>query len=207
LYNIVGYQAGGIYKESTISYHDFKKAFDNNFLDKTENYWADWIFMFQYNSKAKYDFNISLVKFLIGEYLDSINTLEQNNRFSNSNNERVYGISVLNKIHEDLDYIKCGKMCFGNIPNDTLDIRVFSIVKEHKKIMVERLKYINEHVINIYDLIYSYENILDLSEQCFHLALKYNLTFSNILLERISEKIDGIRDSEKLILGRLMDRI
>jgi hypothetical protein len=173
----------------------------NNYLDKDEYYWADRIFIFKYNAKNEYSFNLDLVRFLISEYLNSENSFEKYNRFSNSNMERDYGISVFGRVLEHIEYIKKGWF------EGYIDIRIFRIIKEHKTLMLKRLDYINKNIIDIGELVEKYKEIFYLSEQCYHLALKYKLSLDKSIPDKLIAKIFGIVEGDQAILRKLLERL
>lgn len=203
-YNIAGYNQEGLYTISKISYIQFENAFYANNIDKEENEWADNIYLFKYNSKYDYKFNIKLLKKLMSDYLNSTNSFEEYKRYDNPQADTVYGLEVYNKIVEYLHYLKAGEQPFTQYG---IDNRIFRLIKEHKLIMLERLHYINDYIIYIEDLIEKYKDVLDITNKCHILAIKYRLLPKERILDKLLNYIVIVKQADEDILSELLHKL
>lgn len=203
-YYVAGYNQEGFYISSKVTYNQFENAYNNNFIEKDNNEWADNIYLLKYNQKCHYGFNLSLVGKLIYDYLNSVNEFEVYKRYGESLSDTVYGIEVFDKVIEYLDYLQQGIQPFKEYG---IDNRIFRIIQEHKSIMLDRMKYINENNIYLEDLIDKYLEVCKLSNTCHLLAIKYRVLPKSSIIERLKNYIVVIRDKDKEILGELLVRL
>ena len=198
-YNVVGYDDKFNYVESVISYTEFYNGFVNNFydLELDENYWADRIFIFKYNMNGKYDFNINLVKKTISDYVNSRNDFELYNRFKNSNENKVYGVQIYDKVLEYLESIEKEQIL-------KLDLRIFKLLEEHKILMIERLLYMRDRGLELEQEVEKYYDIDRLAKQCKIFAMKYNVMNSKKILELISSSLKIMKEKEIEVLKNVL---
>ncbi len=202
IYYVSGYDIEGTYRESEVTFDAFEQAFKNNLVDKIEESWADRIFLFQYDDKAEYKFNYELVKLQIKDYLNSENSFEKYNRFIDFDYSRERGINVYDIISKYLSLVKKGDFKLYGF-YESLDQRVFKICYEHKNIMLQRLNYINENIKPVNDILEEYKKVHALTEQCYFMCIKYNITKKIATLDNLTEKVNEIKKLELYTLGKL----
>lgn len=207
IYYILGYNKDFIFSESTCSYNDFEKGFRNNFMDKTKFVWSDKIRVFQYNNTYKYHFNLELVKHLLTEYLSGQNSYETLNRFDEPRYDRVYGIDVFDKVLEHLTIVKENSLSVNKSKEIYLDNRIFRLIMEHKKIMMMRMKYINEHFMDISDLLSSYKQVEEIAGKNHGISIKFRNNENVVLLDKLKENIKLIVTLDREVLQALVEKI
>lgn len=203
-YYVVGYNQDGLYVTSKVSCSQFEKAFINNFVDKESNEWADNIYLLKYNKKCHYKFNLSLVIKLLCDYLNSENEFEQKKRYGNPLDDTVYGISCYDKIIEYLNYLQQGVHPFKEYG---IDNRIFRTIQEHKAIMYDRIKYLNENIVCINDLLIEYSEVCNLAKRCHLLAIKYRLSPKSSIIDRLKNYIIEIKEKDRKIIEKLLTRL
>lgn len=207
LYNVLGYNKDLIFVESTCPYNNFEDGFKNNYLDKNENFWADRIYFYQYNDHDHYSFNTKLVKSSLIEYLCGVNSFEALNRFYDQDRGVVYGIDVFDKILEHISTAKEKPELDIKNGETTLDPRIFRFLKEHKKIMMMRLKYIHENITNVKELILEYKEAEVLSEKSHNLSIKYIVAPNVKLLDVLYNYIEKLKDIDQIVLEKLIVKL
>ncbi len=206
-YNILGYNRQIIFEEGTCPYKNFEAAFKNNFLDKIDNFWADRIYFYQYNENDYYRFNTTLVKNSLIEYLCGINSYETFNRFYEQDLGVVYGINVFDKILEHIEIVKAKEKLEIKRGEEILDLRIFRLLKEHKKIMMMRIKYIDEHITEVKELLIEYREAENLAEKSHNLAIKYTVHPNTDLLDILYENVRRMKEIDKSVLAKLVVKL
>ena len=201
---VLGYNNKGKFSEMKIPFFVFMDALTSNTADINKNEWQDDIYFIKYIS-ADYKFNINAVKFALYDYLNSISTIEKNKRFSSPLKNTVYGLRVYDKVVEYLEIIKTqGNVFWGG---ENIDNRIFRIIMEHKKLMLERIKLINIRYGG-YDDIYNMYIAVERMAQSLHLlAVKYQITGDKKIVDKLIELIKRIKHDDEKILGELYKRI
>lgn len=112
----------------------------------------------------------------------------------------VYGMAAYEElIHKHLCAINKGKK---------LRRATFSVLIEHKELMLERVKYISEYIKNIDDeTIYMYEQIIILAKGIQLSSIKYEITHSDKIGMAIVEKIREMAELEKNAIEKLLLQI
>lgn len=207
LYNTLGYSRQIIFEESTCSYEQFEAGFKNNYLDKKENFWADRIYFYQYNDSDSYKFNVKLVKNSLIEYLSGVNSFETLNRFYEQDLGVVYGIDVFDKILEHILIVKANENSQIKGREAILDNRIFRFLKEHKKIMMMRIKYIHEHITDAKELLMEYKKAEILAEKAHNLAIKYSISQNTNILDMLYDYVEQLKDIDQTVLKKLILKI
>lgn len=145
-----------------------------------------------------------LVEKLLDNYLNSINEFEVYKRYDEPLRDTEYGIKVFDKVIEYLNYLQQGVQPFKEYG---IDNRIFRIIYEHKLIMLDRMKYINENNIYLEDLIEKYSEVCELSRICHLLGTKYRVLPKSKIIDRLKNYIVSIKDKDKEILGELLVRL
>lgn len=200
---VVGYDDAGLCSEKKISIKDFMQGLRNNKPDIDKNEWKDSIYFMRY-ADADYKFNINLVKNSLREFLDSEGKMDQIKRYSNPLEDTVFGMEVYDKILEYMDtLIEVGNifLCEG------IDNRIFRCIMEHKKLMLERIKMIEQKIGGVDDLIVKYEKTSKLASSLHFLAIKYNISPNDKLLYDIRSRIQQIQQEDRILLEELYNRI
>ena len=137
-FDIIGYNKMGQYVSSKLKFADFKKAYTKiDYSDFKEAYMKikyspnhmAKIGLLKYDNNRRYEFDLNLVLEQIRDYIESNNTSEKF-RMLDAPEDGIYGIETYcHLIHCLLEQ------------RNNFDIRLFHILWEHKKCMLNRLIY------------------------------------------------------------------
>ncbi len=145
--------------------------------------------------KAKQDvqkLDIANIKEVLGRYLAS-NIKD----YPLTHTEKVWGIIVYDYIHMYLD-----KLMDGSIPHEKRDRRIFRLIWEHKKCMLNRIITVeNEYGLGD-ELSRQYIKIVEHSDKARFLYSKFVVKYSAKHLEKIQKIIQDIKREEKIILNQ-----
>ena len=182
--NVAGYDKTLYFNNYDISFNNFELGFHNT----GSNIGCQ---SFKKNNLS-YEFDLKLVKKLLNDYVYSKNTSEDLRILQNPLNNCIFGISVYSNI--DLD-------------NNSLDYRIFHLIYEHKYLMINRLKKINDilNMDKINEITQEYEKLVDKSKILLHLCLKYNLTQDKSILLKIKLNLANLVKEDGCLILNLID--
>lgn len=132
----------------------------------------------------------------IAEYLDS--TIE---KYPENSEGIVSGIVVHDYIAK---YV--GKLYDESIPYEKMDRRVFRMIWEHKKVMLERIKLIEKALELDNTLSEAYKIVLRESDNCRMLYAAHHMKQRNSVLPIIQKKILFLKEKEQEILEQLIQK-
>ena len=123
-------------------------------------------------------------------------------KYSFEGEGRVYGIVVHTYISE---YVM--RLYRGEIPYERMDRRVFRLIWEHKKVMLERIAKVEEalHFDNTFSE--KYRPLVKEADTMRMLYAAYNMKRRDSLLPIISEKLLRIEKNEREILTELTEKM
>jgi hypothetical protein len=188
--HIYGYGAQAQLVESTVTFDDFRQAFLDtgknqriNMVKKAENY--------------RYQFDLIWVAKQIKDFLRSRNTYNDLRIYGNPPTERVFGLETYRYL---IQYYQKN--------NGTLDIRP-ALLLDHKKCMLQRLKYLynNNYLSQLYPIYSEYELILKCAKIIKNLTLKYMLSNTDSILIEIIKQLRDMAKMEKVTLTNLLNRL
>ena len=107
--------------------------------------------------------------------------------------EYIYGIDVYKQI---INYIE-----LKSRDNSFLDQRIFKLIKEHKKCMLDRIDSLSIKDIKYNEIYEEYQSIYQTASILHNLCMKYNLTFNKNILLSIVENIKSISSKEHILLN------
>lgn len=131
----------------------------------------------------------------IAEYLDS--NLE---KYPETAEGTVSGIVVHDYIAK---YV--GKLYDGSIPYEKMDRRVFRMIWEHKKVMLERIKLIEYALSLDHSLSEAYKSVVREADNCRMLYAAHHMKQRNSVLPIIQKKLLSLKEKEKEILENLLE--
>lgn len=131
----------------------------------------------------------------ISEYLDS-----NIDKYPESEDGNVYGIVVHDYIAK---YV--GKLYDGSIPYEKMDRRVFRMIWEHKKSMLERIRLIEDALLIDHSLSDAYSSVVFEADNCRMLYAAHHMKQRNSVLPIIQKKLMSLKEAEKGILEKLME--
>ena len=131
----------------------------------------------------------------IAEYLDS--NME---KYPETAEGTVSGIVVHDYIAK---YV--GKLYDGSVPYEKMDRRVFRMIWEHKKAMLERIKLIEDALSLDHSLSDAYASIVREADNCRMLYATHHMKQRNSVLPIIQKNLLSLKEKEKEILEKLIE--
>lgn len=131
----------------------------------------------------------------IAEYLDS--NME---KYPETAEGAVSGIVVHDYIAK---YV--GKLYDGSIPYEKMDRRVFRMIWEHKKVMLERIKLIEDALSLDHYLSDAYKSVVREADNCRMLYAAHQMKQRDSVLPMIKKKLLSLKEKEKEILENLLE--
>ena len=131
----------------------------------------------------------------IAEYLDS--NME---KYPETAEGAVSGIVVHDYIAK---YV--GKLYDGCIPYEKMDRRVFRMIWEHKKVMLERIKLIEDALSLDHYLSDAYKSVVREADNCRMLYAAHHMKQRDSVLPMIKKKLLSLKEKEKEILENLLE--
>lgn len=206
----MGYD-NGFYQESQINFLDFCQAI-TSMEGKNIHVRDDYCMMYKLQDKNElvypqenfnyfpYRFNKKFVKRSLEEYYDSTCSDEHFCTFYTVPDNAEYGISYYDAM---IEYVK--KFVNG-IYKDKLYIICFHGMLEHKEIMLQRIKFMQDkHFIGISDdIIKEYERLVTQAKIVRNYAIKYNLTMNVEMLNKMIGLLNDMYLSEKSVIKKLI---
>ena len=132
----------------------------------------------------------------IAEYLDS--TME---KYPDTSEGTVLGIVVHDYIAK---YV--GKLHDGSIPYDKTDRRVFRMIWEHKRAMLQRIELIEAALLSDNSISEAYQSVVREAEHCRMLYAAHHMKQRNSVLPMIQKKLLGLKTREQALLQELLEK-
>lgn len=206
VYKILAFDKQNQFNKLIISYHNVELSFGYTgtkyFYDKTgkDNYYNPIKFL-SINDEFSYKLDITLIKTLLIDYINSSNSLNMLLTMRNINKNLVYGISIYDELSR---YFKQFSTC-----KKKYDIRPLHILWEHKKCMVIRLNFLKkDYVLNDIDDIMSDYQIIE--KECMtmrNLLLKYLVNENPEIIKKIILTLSNVKEKEYTLIVRLINSI
>lgn len=211
---IAGFDINRIYKKQEVSFEEFNKSFfsdqgynkniRDNFLMlyKTEDY--ENIKFPQKNFNVfKYEFDIEHVKLSLMEYLNSKCSSDKLRMYANPIEELGYGIGVYLHLIKYLRYI------IDNKKIEIIDFRGFHGLLEHKKLMINRIKYMknNKYLFQSHSIIEEFQDIAKDVNILRNLIFKFNIKPNHTLLDTCVDIIEKLKTKEHVAISTLIEKI
>ncbi|MBR6502634.1 MAG: hypothetical protein IKT42_04255 [Clostridia bacterium] len=145
----------------------------------------------------KIEFSASKALILIKDYLDS-----NIKKYPEKGDGNVRGIVVHKYIVKYLD-----KLCDGSIPYEKMDWRVFRMIWEHKKVMLERIKCIENQLGMNSEISDEYKNIVDAANKMRMMYALLQTKKRESILQSLQIKLIILSDGEYKILKDLLKKV
>ena len=179
---------GQKYARQVVSYDEINKSIEN--IDYLIN-----LYKFQ---DAQYNFNPKLMNLYLEDYINSEDSLHKF-EFSYQEHNRgvLYGLNFY-------DYI-IDNICNGR---ESIDIRPFHILFDHKRLMKIRLEYLYSR--NTYDneeiqrLLLQNNDLINLSKLIRNLAIKYNVRNNTEILQSLKGKCKILKSLDYALVSQIL---
>lgn len=199
-YSVLGYSNKGIFEATKIGYGDFIKAFESVFE------YQPFVILYKKREDFSFEFNFKYFYDMLYDYIYSQNTaarLEISQRKEIKN--RIFGLDTYYCL------IKYFQMVRDKHGKDNMLLyrtsRSLHGLWEHKKCMLLRLEYLNQHnLIEKFEYFYNfYQKIENDVLILRNLHLQYSLTKDHRLLEQITNSLLEIRNLESKVLEDMLE--
>ena len=194
----IGYNKQGGYAAYHIAFSELEQAILH--ADLTGHYDSDGLRLFKYALHAKYDFDIHLVREQLSDLLHARNSSERFRMVANPS-DGAYGLATY----------PCLKSYIESFlhPPFSFDIRPAHILWEHKKCMVDRLKYmeVQGYLKSEYGFSAEYDELMRNTGIVRLMLLKFKITRSPDLIHRVLSRLDNIAEKEKSLLQNLLSKL
>lgn len=187
---IMGFDQKREYKSSKIKFEHFERAF---FSDVTR---SQHIHMIEKRDNIKYDFNLQLVYDMLYDYLYCKNSSERFCTGSDVFINKLFGFDIYKYL---VEYFERG----------CEDFRLLHVLYEHKKVMTPRLEYMfnNNYIDDIEFLYDGYKNLENELLNLRNIHLKYTITKSKLLSDKIVTKLQEIEPKERELVEVFIDKV
>ncbi len=192
-----------------ISYELFREAFESGYYIALNSHHMieQYVKFFKprFDEKTRYLLNIKNLISRVEEYLNSINTGELNkgndkNHFMYELPNSYYGLSLYRKWQEELTFCLCHK--------NRIDFRKFHVVYEHKLMMQKRLNILEQKYGNIFENEKKLAvELMNFAYEIRVLALKFNNTKKNEILEHIIMKINTLEKLDEFFMRKFLKKL
>jgi hypothetical protein len=188
---------GSKYMFYECTFEDFRKAYYNYYVKRESSYLNHCIYSYRLKDNCDYVYDIANVVFWLKQYTYS-NVPEYWEGFNNENKHNIlWGISYYDVLCDNIQKTN----------NDWIDIRFIYLLKDHNKMMIERLKFIQcnllllDEFINIYEIMYNNLCVV------INLVIKFNINKDESILLRIASRLRNIKETEYKLLCKLIKKL
>ncbi len=194
----MGYNKYGDYAGYQIAFPELKQAIVH--ADLTGHYDPDGLRLFKYDPNAQYNFDIHLVRIQLRDFLCGRNTSERFRRLANPA-DGAYGLATYPCLKSYVESFLVSLFSF--------DIRPAHILWENKKCMVYRLQYMESRGYLKPEDGFSvqYDELARKTGMLRMMLLKFKLTRSAGLINRLCSHLDNIAEVEKRLLQDLLKKL
>lgn len=199
---VLGYTNKGIFESSRISYRDFHKAFESDFECQP------FVILFKKRDDFLFELDIKYFRDMIHDYIKSQNTASRLGITQRETiKDRIFGLETYNSLirHFQNNQARYGK------DNMLLyrSSRSLHVLWEHKKIMLSRLEYLNQHhFIENFDFLYRlYQKLENEVLVLRNLHLQFSIKEDKRLLDQLMNSLLEIKDLESEGLEALLESL
>ncbi|MVP01217.1 hypothetical protein [Paenibacillus lutrae] len=204
-YNIAIFDDNRLFSMREISYEVFEQAY---FSDTRQDYISlmrkvspDEYDSFKYDMKlGKYDLDLELMVDMMADYLHGVNTGDRLKLYLNPE-PGFYGMNVYKALKDYFSLLLQDQI--------NLDVRQMHILWEHKKMMIARIRYLQE-LGYLGEEVTSLEAFIKIEKEVFtlrNMLLKFFVSRNTTIIENIIKALDGIHDAEKEAIQDLINQI
>ncbi|MXY50205.1 MAG: hypothetical protein F4Y38_13035 [Gemmatimonadetes bacterium] len=203
-FEISGYNRSWKYHISTITFSElFEAVIDKALNDDTDP--ADQldespkVFLYRADHSRKYDIDIRQMYELLSDYLESANTAEKYRMLYVPQEVGIWGVSVYSYLTDLLDQCR-------SLNSLTIPLRV---LWEHKRIMAERIGYLEEHgyIDSDYRIFEAYSEVTRMANHVRWLLLKCLMKPKVSLVKKARDILHDIAEREYRVLSNLRNLI
>ncbi|MBO4347267.1 MAG: hypothetical protein J5840_06485 [Lachnospiraceae bacterium] len=190
------YYESGKYDTFECSFEDIRRSYESRAEGLRNSLLMDTVYAYRLKEECDYEYSIENIIYWLKAFLNG-DCPEYWVGYNNCNKkEIVWGMDYYKAL---TDYIRIRK--------EYIPVRLTYLLLDHKKLMIERLKYIEESGFEVRDYIEAYEMLCKKNKIAISLALKYNIQSDERTKERCINTLLGIEESERETLGQLLESL
>ncbi|WP_236841348.1 hypothetical protein [Brevibacillus formosus] len=197
-FQLLGFTDKETFASTSVSFRNFELAYDS--IDQIDHQAVcNRIYLYKYKESGEYDFDLTLVQETLEEYLYSKNTSTRFRMVSMPWNHCAYGFETYQCLQDYYQHLLEGKTHF--------DVRHVHTLWEHKRLMVSRIKYMQENTsyLNSSHQIYEgYSEIERKARNTRNLMLKFYMQQEEETLHKIMRYLDEIAAQEAMVMEKLL---
>lgn len=185
---------GEKYSFSKCTYNELRKAYDSELSKNKKSYMNNCIYSYKLKKKCDYEFHVNNILYGLKQYVNA------------DFPEYWNGYNFCNK-----ESIVCGILFYDamvqyllSFVDERIDLRLFCLLRDHKKMMCKRLAFLQENLYCTEDYIEKYQNLVIECTLLINIAIKYNFTHREELLNRMAVKLMDIKNYEVTVLQGLI---
>ncbi len=182
------------YAFSDCTFDEFYAAYNNSAVKTQISYLSHNIFSYKIKNECDYEYHLNNIVYWFKQYVNS-EVPEYWKGYNYCNKEMntwgisCYDILIQNIINTNIDY---------------LDVRTFYLLKDHKKIMIERLKFIDNESLSMQIFIEAYRKMYSMHTEIVNLVIKYNISQNRGIINKITCRLIEVRETEFETLNKLI---
>jgi hypothetical protein len=195
-FHIAGFNDEQVFSYSTLPFSELEISFA--FMGE-ENECIEDLVLTRFTEVNSYKLDVNLIIESIEDYLNSFNSSSRHRMYKKPV-DLSFGIEVYDYLRK---YIRMQKnhldLCMGNI----------QIMWEHKKCMIQRLKFLEAKLLFTFDssIMSQYEEIAHVLLIIRNLMLKYSINRKTEIINKIDASLEHIKNSEREVLNRILNEL
>lgn len=202
--HISGYDQKQHYRQTLCSFTDFTNAYMALYAPEQQRKYSDEIYLLTINKEIgrHYTLDLKLLSSLLDDYLQARDSCDRLRMFFKLG-DHVYGIGVYAYMIRYLD-----ELLAGNIPFDIYyEIRPFHNFWEHKRFMLDRLRYLNANGIISLPIVQAFAEVEEQARRVRWLLMKYAKRPSEKPIEEMKVLLNDMREREQHVLTSVRDEL
>ncbi|UJF34503.1 hypothetical protein [Paenibacillus hexagrammi] len=199
LFHLLGYNERLIFDKTTISFAEFEQAYHS--LEEVPNY-CHQIYLYQFNEKGAFTFDIELVIQSLKEYLYSRNTAAKYKLLAEPEPTFLFGMQTYEILQGYMEHL------IGS-PDGYVDLRYMHMLWEHKHWMTRRVQFLIEkgYLQPGADLLEKASHIEKSSESARNMLIKFYRSRNTANVHAVKQILEQIRQSESLFVEQLIEAL
>lgn len=190
----IGFDRSGDYAVDEIEFGDIERAIGS--ADLTGHYNQLGIGLLRSAKQVRYELDVAWIVEQLDDYLEAMNT-SRRFRALRTPDDQLYGVAVYAWLRRYFDFLVDHHDCY--------DIRPLHILWEHKKLMVDRARFLAARGFVDESVCDRVKGIADRVGAMRMMLLKARVTREMSLIERIGDGLGRVREEEVGVLMELRD--
>lgn len=184
------FDKAGRYSFCTCSFDELREAYYYECENNQISYLNRSIYSYRIKKECDYTYNLGNIIYWLQQYYSG-EAPEYWKGFNFADKAEVaWGINCYDEVIKDLE----------DTTEEIPDMGLLCILRDHKKMMVERLMFIQKKYPEIQRYRFEYDEMYKESGIIINMAIKYNLTRDKKIIDRINNKLREMQEQERKVL-------